>query len=134
MSDNSVTLVGNLTKDPELRFLPTGRQVTSFGLAVARRYQQNGEWVEQTSFFNVTVWGDLGENVAGSVTKGSRVIVVGTLEQREYTTKAGEKRTAVEVIADEVGPSLRWATTQIDRRQTPSRNDSTKPAEVEEPF
>ena len=73
MSTNSVTLIGNLTRDPELRFTTGGRGVASFGLAVNRRYQQNGEWQEQTSFFNVVRWGDLGENAATSLTKGSRV-------------------------------------------------------------
>ena len=114
-SENSVTLVGNLTRDPELRYTTGGRGVASFGLAVNRRYQQNGEWQEQTSFFNITAWGDLGENLAASVTKGSRVIVTGRLQQREYQTKDGENRTIVEVIADEAGPSLRWAQAQVER-------------------
>ncbi len=114
-SENSVTLVGNLTRDPELRYTTTGRGVASFGLAVNRRYQQNGEWQEQTSFFNITAWGDLGENLAASVNKGSRVIVTGRLQQREYQTKEGENRTIVEVIADEAGPSLRWAQAQVER-------------------
>ena len=86
MSTNSVTLIGNLTRDPELRFTTGGRGVASFGLAVNRRYQQNGEWQEQTSFFNVVCWGDLGENAATSLTKGSRVIVTGRLEQRSWET------------------------------------------------
>ena len=114
-SENSVTLVGNATRDPELRYTTGGRGVASFGLAVNRRYQQNGEWQEQTSFFNITAWGDLGENLAASVTKGSRVIVTGRLQQREYETREGEKRTIVEVIADELGPSLRWAQAQVER-------------------
>jgi single-strand DNA-binding protein len=114
-SENSVTLVGNLTRDPELRYTQSGRGVASFGLAVNRRYQQNGEWQEQTSFFNITAWGDLGENLAASVTKGSRVIVTGRLQQREYETREGDKRTIVEVIADEAGPSLRWAQAQVER-------------------
>ena len=114
-SENSVTVVGNLTRDPELRYTTGGRGVASFGLAVNRRYQQNGEWQEQTSFFNITAWGDLGENLAASVTKGSRVIVTGRLQQREYQTKEGENRTIVEVIADEAGPSLRWAQAQVER-------------------
>ncbi len=114
-SENSVTLVGNLTRDPELRYTTTGRGVASFGLAVNRRYQQNGEWQEQTSFFNITAWGDLGENLAASVNKGSRVIVTGRLQQREYQTQEGENRTIVEVIADEAGPSLRWAQAQVER-------------------
>ena len=114
-SENSVTLVGNLTRDPELRYTTGGRGVASFGLAVNRRYQQNGEWQEQTSFFNITAWGDLGEHLAASVTTGSRVIVTGRLQQREYQTKEGENRTIVEVIADEAGPSLRWAQAQVER-------------------
>jgi single-strand DNA-binding protein len=117
MSTNSVTLIGNLTRDPELRFTTGGRGVASFGLAVNRRYQQNGEWQEQTSFFNVVCWGDLGENVATSLTKGARVIVTGRLEQRSWETADNEKRSVVEVIADEVGPSLRWATAQIERTE-----------------
>jgi single-strand DNA-binding protein len=117
MSSNSVTLIGNLTRDPELRYTTGGRGVASFGLAVNRRYQQNGEWQEQTSFFNVVCWGDLGENAATSLTKGSRVIVTGRLEQRSWETQENEKRSVVEVVADEVGPSLRWATAQIERTE-----------------
>jgi single-strand DNA-binding protein len=115
MADNTITLVGNLTRDPELRFTTTGRGVASFGIAVGRRYQVNGEWQEQTSYFNVTAWGQLGENAAASLTKGTRVVVTGRLEQREYTTREGDKRTAIDVIADELGPSLRWATAQVER-------------------
>jgi single-strand DNA-binding protein len=117
MSTNSVTLIGNLTRDPELRFTTGGRGVASFGLAVNRRYQQNGEWQEQVSFFNVVCWGDLGENVATSLNKGHRAIVTGRLEQRSYETSEGEKRNVFEIIADEVGPSLRWATVQIERTE-----------------
>lgn len=115
MADNTITLVGNLTRDPELRFTSTGRGVASFGIAVSRRYQVNNEWQEQTSFFNVTAWGELGENAAASLTKGSRIVVTGRLEQREYTTREGDKRTAIDVIADELGPSLRWATATVQR-------------------
>ncbi len=114
-SENSVTLVGNVTKDPELRYTTGGRGVASFGLAVNRRYQVNGEWQEQVSFFNIVAWGDLGENAAASINKGNRVIVTGRLEQRSYETKEGEKRNVTEVIADELGPSLRWAQVQIER-------------------
>jgi single-strand DNA-binding protein len=115
MADNSITLVGNLTRDPELRFTTGGRGVASFGIAVGRRYQVNGEWQEQTSYFNITAWGQLGENAAATLTKGTRVVVTGRLEQREYTTRDGDKRTAIEVVADELGPSLRWATAQVER-------------------
>ncbi len=116
MADNTITLVGNLTRDPELRFTTGGRGVASFGIAVGRRYQVNGEWQEQTSYFNITAWGQLGENAAATLAKGSRVIVTGRLEQREYTTRDGDKRTAIEVVADELGPSLRWATAQVERQ------------------
>jgi single-strand DNA-binding protein len=116
MADNTITLVGNLTRDPELRFTTGGRGVASFGIAVGRRYQVTGEWQEQTSYFNITAWGQLGENAAATLAKGSRVIVTGRLEQREYTTRDGDKRTAIEVVADELGPSLRWATAQVERQ------------------
>jgi single-strand DNA-binding protein len=115
MADNTITLIGNLTRDPEIRFTSTGRAVASFGIAVGRRYQVNGEWQEQTSYFNVTAWGQLGENAAATLGKGNRVVVTGRLEQREYTNREGEKRTAIDVIADELGPSLRWATATIER-------------------
>ncbi len=114
-SENSVTLVGNLTRDPELRFTQGGRPLASFGLAVNRRYQVNGEWQEQTSFFNIVAWGQLGENAAASLNKGARIMVAGRLEQRSYETQDGEKRSVVEVNADEMGPSLRWATAQVER-------------------
>lgn len=120
MADNSVTLVGNLTRDPELRFTTGGRGVASFGLAVSRRYQVNGEWQEQTSYFNIVAWGQMGENAAATLTKGMRVIVSGRLEQREYQNREGEKRTAIEINADEIGPSLRWATASVERQ---SRGD-----------
>jgi single-strand DNA-binding protein len=117
MADNSITLVGNITRDPELRFTAGGKGVASFGIAVNRRYQVNGEWQEKVSFFNVVAWDSLGENAAASLNKGSRVIVTGRLEQRDYETKDGEKRSVVEVVADEVGPSLRWARAEVERTQ-----------------
>jgi single-strand DNA-binding protein len=123
MPDNSITLVGNLTRDPELRYTTGGRGVASFGLAVSRRYQVNNEWQEQTSFFNVVAWAQLGENVAATLTKGSRAIVSGRLEQRSYETSEGEKRSVVEVIADDVGPSLRWAQAQIERNERSSNTE-----------
>ena len=123
MPDNSVTLVGNITRDPELRFTPTGQAVATFGMAVNRRYQKNGQWEEQTSFFNVTAWGTLGENASNSLHKGARILVNGRLEQRSWETQEGEKRSVVEVVADEIGPSLRWATAAV------ARNDRKGPGE-----
>jgi single-strand DNA-binding protein len=115
MADNSITLVGNVTREPELRFTQGGQAVTKFSIAVNRRFQQAGEWKESVSFFDVVAWGTLGENVASSVAKGNRVLVSGRLEQRSYETAQGEKRSSVEVVADEVGPSLRWATVKIEK-------------------
>jgi single-strand DNA-binding protein len=115
----SVTLVGNLTRDPELRFTPNGAPVVTFGVAVNRRWQNRDsqQWEEQTSFFNVTCWRDLAHNVAETLQKGSRVIVSGRLDQRSWQTQEGDKRSVVEVVADEVGPSLRWATASITRNE-----------------
>jgi single-strand DNA-binding protein len=115
MAENSVTVVGNLTREPELRYTTGGRGVASFGLAVSRRYQVNGEWQEQTSFLNIVAWGSLGENAAASLSKGTRVIVTGRLDQRSYETKEGEKRSVVEINADEIAPSLRWARVEIEK-------------------
>lgn len=123
MSDANITVVGNLTRDPELRFTAGGMATVRIGLAVnyRRRNQQTQEWDETVSFLNVVAFRDLAENAAESLTKGTRVLVTGRLEVREYETKEGEKRQSVEVIADEIGPSLRWATATIARteRRTP---------------
>src|SRR5271166_899566 len=118
---NTVVLIGNVTRDPELRFTPSGQATASFGLAVNRRWQnrQTQEWEEATSFFDVVCWREMAENVSESLTRGSRVIVNGRLEQRSWETQDGDKRSKVEVVADEIGPSLRWATaavTKNDRR------------------
>ena len=114
--DNSVTVVGNVTRDPELRFTPSGAAVATFGLAWNRRSQNaRGEMEEQVSFFDVTCWRQLAENIAESLTKGTRVIVYGRLEQRSWETQDGERRSKVEIVADDVAPSLRWATAEITR-------------------
>lgn len=119
MSGNSVTLVGNLTHDPELRYTPAGAATCQFGLAVNRRWQnrQTSEWEEATSFFNVVAWREMAENAGETLTKGARVIVTGRLEQRSWETPDGEKRSVVEVVADEIGPSLRWATAQVVKNE-----------------
>ena len=122
MADSTVTITGTLTRDPELRFTTGGRGVATLGVAVNYRYQKNNEWVEEASFFNVTAWSSLGENAAASLTKGMRVIVTGRLQQRSYETQQGEKRSVVEIVADEIGPSLRWATAQVEKT---SRSDAS---------
>lgn len=122
MAGNTVELVGNLTRDPELRFTPNGAPVANFGLAVNRRWQnrQTNEWEEQVSFFDIVCWRDLAENVAESLGRGTRVLVVGRLEQRSWENQEGEKRSKVEVVADEVGPSLRWATASVSKNDRSS--------------
>ena len=116
---NSVTLVGNVTRDPELRFTPSGQANATFGLAVNRRWQnrQTQEWEEATSFFDIVCWRELAENVSQSLQRGARIIVSGRLEQRSWETQEGEKRSKVEVTADDVGPSLRWATAHITKNE-----------------
>jgi single-strand DNA-binding protein len=125
MPDNTVTVIGNITRDPELRFTPNGQATTSFGLAVNRRWQnrQTNEWEEATSFFDVVCWRELADNVAESLGKGARVIVTGRLDQRSWETQEGDKRSKVEIVADEVGPSLRWATAKVEKNDRRTPND-----------
>ena len=123
MAGTNITVVGNLTREPELRYTQGGKGVTSFGIAVSNRFQVNGEWQEKTSFFNVTAWDQLGENAAATLSKGSRVIVNGRIEVREYEARDGGKRTSVDVIADEIGPSLRWARATIERTTRTTADD-----------
>jgi single-strand DNA-binding protein len=128
---NHVSITGNLTRDPELRFTPTGQAIANFGVAVNRRWQnrQTNEWEEATSFFDVVAWGSLGENCAQSLTRGSRVVVSGRLDQRSWENQEHEKRSKVEIVADEVAPSLRFATAKVEKneRRTP---DNSVPAGV----
>jgi len=118
-ADNTVTIVGNCTRDPELRFTPSGQAVANFGVAVNRRWQnrQTQEWEEATSFFDVSCWQQLAENVAESVQKGTRVVITGRLDQRSWETQDGDKRSKVEIVADDVAPSLRWATADITKNE-----------------
>lgn len=113
---NSVTLVGNLVEDPELRFTASGVAMANIRIAVSRRYRdRNDEWQEDTSFFGGTCWRDVAENVAESLTKGARVIITGRLKQRSWETNEGDKRSVVEIDIQEIGPSLRWATANVTR-------------------
>ena len=139
--DNTVTVVGNVTRDPEIRYTPSGQTVATFGLAVNRRWQNKAtqEWEEQVSFFDVKCWAQMAENVSESLGRGSRVIVTGRLEQRSWETDQGDKRSKVEIIADEVGPSLRWATAEITRNERkeagdgPAGGGSPRPVQNEAP-
>lgn len=119
MADNTITIVGNLTRDPEIRYTASGQAKASLGVAVSRRWQnrQTNEWEERTSFFNIVAWGDMAENISDTLAKGTRIIVQGRLEQRSYDTDQGEKKSVVEIVADEIGPSLRWATAEVKRSE-----------------
>ncbi len=119
------TVTGNLTRDPEIRYTREGHASTLLGLAVNRRWQdrETKEWEESTSFFDVVCWRELAENAALSLARGMRVMVTGRLEQRSWETEDGERRTKVEIVAEDVGPSLRFATAEVQRneRRTPSQ-------------
>ena len=118
--DVTVTVVGNLTSDPELRFTPSGAAVASFTVASTPRIldKATNEWKDGDALFlRCSVWRQAAENVAESLTRGARVIVTGRLKQRSFETKEGEKRTVVELDVDEVGPSLRYATAKVNRTQ-----------------
>ena len=113
-----ITVVGNLTADPELRYTQNGLAVANFTIAATPRNfdKASGDWKDgDTLFMRASVWREFAEQVAGSLTKGSRVIATGRLKQRSYETKEGEKRTSIELEVDEVGPSLRYATAQVTR-------------------
>ncbi|HXX91812.1 MAG TPA: single-stranded DNA-binding protein [Acidimicrobiales bacterium] len=132
MTTNGTTLVGNLTRDPEIRYTREGAANTTFGLAVNRRWQVRGtdEWEEATSFFDVVCWRELAENVALSLVKGTRVVVSGRLDQRTWEGEDGERRSRIEVTADEVGPSLRFATVEITKNERRSVNGHDATAEA----
>ncbi|HEV8623056.1 MAG TPA: single-stranded DNA-binding protein [Acidimicrobiia bacterium] len=115
---NTITIVGNITRDPELRYTPSGQANVRLGVAVNRKWQDrnSGEWQEATSFFDVIAWREMAENVNESLKKGARVIVTGRLEQRTWEQE-GNKRSVVEIIADEIAPSLRWATAKVEKTE-----------------
>lgn len=118
MSAINITVIGNLTADPDLRFTQQGRPVAQFTVASNERFRDggSGEWKDgPTSFVRCNAWADLAEHVAESLNKGDRVVVTGTLRQRDYETKEGEKRTVWEVAVAEVGASVRYATVRISK-------------------
>jgi single-strand DNA-binding protein len=114
---NTVTLVGNLTDDPELRFTPQGVAVANFRIAVNQRFKDaQGNWQDgETSYFRINCWRQVAENVAETLTRGSRAIVTGRLKFRQWETQDGETRSVVEIEAEEVGPSLRFATAKVEK-------------------
>lgn len=116
--DTTITVIGNLTADPELRFTPSGAAVANFTVASTPRIfdRQSSEWKDgEALFLRCNIWREAAENVAESLTRGSRVIVTGRLKQRSFETREGEKRTVFEVEVDEIGPSLRYATAKVNK-------------------
>jgi len=133
MQDNIVTLAGNLTDDPEVRFTASGTAVANFTIACSSRVfdKESGQWRDgDTLFMRCTVWQQSAENLADSLSKGVRVIASGRLRQRSFETREGEKRTSVELVVDEIGVSLRYATVAITKtarsngRPNPSSDQS----------
>ena len=118
--DNTVTVVGNVTRDPELRFAQSGMAIAQFGLAWNRRRQDQED---EVSFFDVTCFRQLAENVAESLKKGARVVVYGTLQQRSWENDQGDRRSKVEILADDVAPSLRWATATVTKNERSGGGD-----------
>ena len=119
-NDTTITIIGNLTDDPELRFTPNGAAVANFTVASTPRFldKTTNEWKDGDALFlRCSIWRQAAENVAESLTRGARVIVQGRLKQRSYETKEGEKRTVYEVEVDEVGPSLKYATAKVNKIQ-----------------
>lgn len=130
MSENSVTVVGNITRDPELKFLDNGDAVVRFSVAHNRRWQnpRTQEREEKTAFLEVTAYKDLAANVAASLSKGYRVIVTGRLDQRSWEGKDGEKRSTTEIVADAIGPDLRFVTVgEFHRSNVPDTPNSPHP-------
>lgn len=116
--DTIITVVGNLTADPELRFTPSGAAVANFTVASTPRIfdRQSSEWKDgEALFLRCSIWREAAENVAESLTRGARVIVTGRLKQRSFETKEGEKRTVMEVEVEEIGPSLKYATAKVNK-------------------
>jgi single-strand DNA-binding protein len=114
-----IKVIGNLTREPEIRYTREGQATTTLGVAVNRRWQDRStkQWEESTSFFDVVCWRELAENAALSLVKGMRVVVTGRLEHRSWETEEGEHRSKVEVVADDLGPSLRFATAEVQRTE-----------------
>ena len=134
MPDTFVSLVGNLTDDPDLRFTPNGAAVANFRLAVTPRVKDGDTWRDgETSYFRINAWRDLAENATESLSKGTRVVVLGRLKARSWETPEGERRSVVEVEADEVAPSLRWATATVERTSRKPGNGPSKGGAFDEP-
>jgi len=123
MSDSNITITGNLVKDPELKFGDSGKAYLVFSIAVNKgKKNAQGEWENTVHYFDAVAYGDLAENIANSFSKGHRLIVSGTLQQRNWETSDGQKRSAVQIFAEEVGASVRWATVLVSKTERPDNN------------
>jgi len=131
---NTTTQTGNVTRDPELKFLQNGQASARFSIAVNRRWQnkQTQEWEEKVSYFDIQAYGALAENVANSVTRGTRITVTGQLEQRSWETPEGDKRSVVEIKAEDVGVSLAYATAVVTKIEATANKKSFTPRNAPE--
>ncbi len=127
---NNITILGNITRDPELRFTPNGTAVVGFGLAVNRsiRDKKSGEWQEEVDFFNVTAWFKLAENCAESLTKGDRVLISGRLSQDRWEDKEGQKRSVIKITASVIAPSLEFASCKLEKNPKMDNGGVSAPA------
>lgn len=135
MPDNSVTIIGNLTRDPEIKYGQNGNAIGRIGIAHNRRWwsKADNDWREEVSFLNVVAFGDIAEHASDSIAKGDRVVVTGRLQQRSWETDEGEKRSVVEIVADDIAPSLRWATADVKRNEREKVGGSRPPVPNEPP-
>ncbi|MEA5456921.1 single-stranded DNA-binding protein [Sinomonas sp. JGH33] len=137
--ETTITVIGNLANDPELRFTPSGSAVANFTVASTPRTfdRQTNQWVDgETLFLRASIWREAAENVAETLAKGMRVIVTGRLKSRSYETKEGEKRTVIELEVEEIGPSLRWSSAKVQRNQRAGQGptQNTGPGQNEDPW
>lgn len=131
-TDNNYQIVGNLAADPELRFTPAGKAVCNFTIVATARYKKGDQWVDGDSIsMRCSIWQAAAENVAETLTKGTRVIAVGKLKQRSFETREGEKRTVMELDVDEVGPSLKWVSARVNRSE---RAKAAAPVDGDDPW
>lgn len=123
MADNTITITGNVTRDPELKYTNGGQALCQLGLACGHRYfsKADDDWKEEPGFYDVTIWGELAENVVESVAKGNRITVTGRLSYRQWETEDGQKRSKVDIVASDVAASLRWASVEITRNTAPNQ-------------
>jgi single-strand DNA-binding protein len=128
MSNATITVTGNMTRDPELKYTNSGKALAKFGIAVNKRQKVDGEWTDgEPSFFDVVAWDTLGENIAESLKKGTKVVIIGRIEIRTFKRNDGSEGKSIEITADEVAPSLQYATARVEKvdRQAKSQAPAT---------